>query len=311
MLKRLRIRNYQSHVDTDIELGNFTVLEGQSSSGKSAVVRALNALSSNQTGKDFITHGATTCQISAETDKGTLVLTKGKPEDSYVILEEGSDTPKKFTKLGGGVPQDVSDFLGIAPKDPINFAGQFDMPFLLRSSASEVARVLGELTNVSVIFEASRQALTKRNAFNQKYKVREGDIERLKAQETNFAGLEEQDAALDKAELFIAEAKQKSKVLSDIQDAVRTVSVARARLQAAQAKTETPLPDIQPIVELLKQKKEIETLTATMSRSAATKREALARIAQAEEAIASLEAEYEQVLREAGTCPTCQQEIAA
>lgn len=308
-IQKLRIKNYQSHHDTDLELGNFTVLVGESSSGKSSIVRALHALVSNQNGKDFITHGQSTCQISAETDKGTVVLTKGKPEDSYVILEEGNETPKKFTKLGGGVPDDVTNLLGITPKDPINFAGQFDMPFLLRSSASEVARVLGDLTNVSVIFEASRAALTKRNAMGQKYKVRENDVATLEAQKVRFVGLEEQDKALEQAEEAINRAIEAQNLLQAANDAVMTVRTAQARLKEAQAKTDAPLPSLDAAQAIRQELVTIRTVVAEIQSAGAKRKELVDSLAASELKISDLNEAYDKALKEAGTCPTCNQTI--
>ena len=44
MIKRIRIQNYRSLIDVDVELGPLTVLIGLSGTGKSNFVRAIRAL---------------------------------------------------------------------------------------------------------------------------------------------------------------------------------------------------------------------------------------------------------------------------
>jgi predicted ATP-dependent endonuclease of OLD family len=48
MIKRIKIKDYMAHEDTDLELGpGVTVLTGPNSSGKSAVVEALRSVAQN------------------------------------------------------------------------------------------------------------------------------------------------------------------------------------------------------------------------------------------------------------------------
>lgn len=308
MLEKISIKNYQSHTDTEFELGPLTVLVGASSTGKSAITRAIKALASNQSGKDFITHGENTMQISATTDKGTVVLTKGKPEDSYVILlNDDPNNPRRFTKLGGNVPQEVTDFLGIAPKDAVNFAGQFDMPYLLRSSPAEVARTLGEITNVAAVFEAARESLRRKNQFSSTLKTRENDVTALEPRLNEFTSLEERLTAIEAAEAALNAATRLSERLNALDDLLMTLKVAKARVAQAEVST-APLPDLTPAESALSRLKELESLTASLGLYASALRTATSAIESTYETIVSLEEEYDLLLKEVGTCPTCGQD---
>lgn len=308
-IKTLEIKNYQSHESTKLCLGNFTVLVGPTSSGKSAVIRALRALTSNQSGKDFISYGQVTAQISATTDKGTVVLTKGKPEDSYVIVSNSDpDNPHKYTKLGGQVPEDVTKFLGIQPKDAINFAGQFDMPYLLRNSAPEVARTLGELTNVSAIFEASREALRRKSSFSGTLKTRQSDLEIVDARlESQFENLPARVEAIGEAENALLRAQEASSELSKLNDLLLTLQTATARLKAARKSTDVPLPETAEAEALLSKSQALEVVVNTLSKAGKVKKQAEERISEADTEIGKLDKEYELALQEAGTCPVCKQ----
>ena len=308
MIQKLSIKNYQSHTDTELELGALTVLVGPSNSGKSAVVRAFRALAGNQTGKDFITVGQTTTQISATTDQGTIVLTKGKPEDSYVILPaDDPKNPKRFTKLGVGVPQDVTDFLGIEPKDAINFANQLDMPYLLKTSSAEVARVLGELTNVSSIFEASREALRRARDYSGKLKTREADLLTLEPQLAQFETLDARAAALAAAEMYFNAAQATTQQAHRLDDLLATLKIATSRLKSASEATSAPLPDVQASVDMYGRLERLDSLLAALKAGGTALKNAQTSIATNEDTIISLDFEYETILRDAGTCPTCGQ----
>jgi DNA repair exonuclease SbcCD ATPase subunit len=306
VIHHIDIKNYQSHVDTHLDLGPLTVIVGQSSAGKSAITRALKALTSNQSGKAFITHGEQTAQIGLTNDKGTVVLTKGKPEDSYVILEEGKD-PKRYTKLGVGVPEDVSSFLGIPAKDAINFAGQFDMPYLLRDSAGEVARTLGELTNVSSIFAAARESLRLKGQSSSALKVREKDLETLSERVSRFADLAGQLSAVERAEGHQAVAEAAQLRLARLNDLLLTLQTATARTKAASDAVSAPLPDVEAALALLGQVQRLSSLTTALRDASDAKRQYTEHLESGAGLIANLDEEYNRVLHEAGTCPTCGQ----
>lgn len=287
------------------------MLVGASSSGKSAVTRALKGVTSNLTGKDYITHGQTTAQIQVRTDKGVVTLTKGSPEDSYTVLDNEHPTqPRKYTKLGGAVPPDVSAFLGVEPKDAINYAGQWDSPYLLRNSAAEVARVLGNLTNVDAVFEASREALRRKNQFATTLRTREGDLASVQASVARFEELEAQTEAIDAAEKALHAAERTQKALLRLQDLLMALRTAQASLKAAESRTAAPLPDLTDPLSLLGRKQRLDMLIHELSTQGAALRKATEGLAESDLLLASTDEEYNALLREAGTCPTCGQDTS-
>lgn len=201
MLKRLKIRNYESLVDADLEFSKFTVLVGKSSSGKSAILRALVALASNERGTKSITLGTSSYCISAEVDDATLVLEKGK-ETRYKIVQAGKEKP--YDALNGKVPEDVTRLLGIEPltssSTSVNVAFQYDAPYLLRSSAGEVAKTFGELTGINKIFNAVSEANKRKRSFSATLKLRTADSEKVLARLAKFSDLEQKMTLLAEVE---------------------------------------------------------------------------------------------------------------
>jgi DNA repair ATPase RecN len=192
-LQRVVIQNFQSLKKVDIELGKFTVIVGASSSGKSAFMRAMRALASGIRGNSFITVGAKSASVSAHTENNIVTLEKSKTKARYLVTDKITSTEEVFTKLATSVPEDVSKALKLQPivKDQasINFAGQHDMPYLLTDSAAQVAKVLGDLTNVSTIFEAVRQANKKKGTTATLLRTRQADLDALLDQARSFSGV--------------------------------------------------------------------------------------------------------------------------
>jgi hypothetical protein len=71
----------------------------------------------------------------------------------------------------------------------LNFAQQFDMPFLLDDSGSKVAKILGEITNVNVLYAANRQANSLRATASKTLTVRKQDLEVQKGLLDQFSSL--------------------------------------------------------------------------------------------------------------------------
>jgi len=159
MLDAIEVRGFQSLADARIELGWLTVVEGPSNSGKSALVRALVMLARNARGTDYITTGKATCTVATgSAEEGfavRLTRTARRGGDEYRVKVAEVPAAKVFTKLAGGVPEEVSALLRISE---LNIARQFDPPYLLTESGRDVAAVLGRLTNVSMVLAAAAEA---------------------------------------------------------------------------------------------------------------------------------------------------------
>ena len=302
MINEVQIKGFQSLHDITVSLSRFTVIVGPSSSGKSAFVRALKTLTNNQRGDAFISHGMNQASIVAKTDRGTVALFRGKKNEYVLIPEDGEQ--KTFTKLAGTTPEEVSDFIGIPSRDPLNYANQFDMPYLLTSSAAEVARTLGELTNVSVIFEASREANKRRLAASSLLKTRAGDYESLTANLEKYATLKDNLAAIERAEEYLASA-------TEVQTRITALKNILADLASIPEEvTPRTLPDLTEVKDLDRKRRALQQILSGYYASDTEHQEqqtlAESRALQLT-ALADLKTE---ALREMGTCPTCGQDTS-
>lgn len=309
MIERVRIANWQSLRDLDLPVGRFTVIVGPSSSGKTAFMRAMRAVASNVRGTANITRGAKSFTITVDNGEHTVALHRTEATGSYRIT--GPDGDQTYTKLAGAVPDAVTRALRIepvtGPTGSLNFAGQFDRPYLLDESGAAVARVLGELTNVSTIFAAVREGNRRRAGYASTLKTRENDLADLIAQSRTYAGLPVRLAACESAEKVAETAAALQDRVHRLRSLTQALIVADGVLARA---AELPEPPTDTVV------------TAAAARLA-TFRRLLTEISAANQAVtkASYDAEqwasaeaglHEQVHRAlvaAGTCPTCGQPV--
>ena len=186
MLDRIKVKGFQSLRDVDISLGRFTVILGESGCGKSAFIRSVLKLSRNDavggtsSGEDWshLPPKVANAEVTLDVDGHTVKWVKGK-SNSYVIDGE------PLHKVGRGCPDEVQDVLKMreltfegTDSYHLNFAQQFDMPFLLDDSGSKVAKILGEITNVNVLYAANRQANSLKTTASKTLSVRAQDLER-------------------------------------------------------------------------------------------------------------------------------------
>lgn len=250
MIQSLAIRNFQSLRHVDLDLSPFTVIVGKSSSGKSALVRAIKTLTSNRRGLDFLTHGETICTLTATTENGSVTLSRGKSTDdnSYTLSMHELGGPQRFTKLGAAVPAEVSTFLGIESVNPINYAGQHDKPFMLADTGSSNAATLGRLTNVDVIFSAAKESNRQKLDTAKKLAVRVADLDSIKVKAKSYAPLKAQNAALAEAEQALSVAYGLQRDLERIKASWDSYSVATAAEERLRAYAEAAVPSLDSVL---------------------------------------------------------------
>lgn len=152
MLNQVKITDYQSIAEADLELGRFTVLVGPSSTGKSAVLRALRLVFRNASGTGYVRAGAksTSVEVLQHDPKWSVLVERGSGKSIYTL--GGNGVPADFVKCGTTVPDPVATQIDVGDE---SLSTQHDPPFLLSSTGSEVARLFGELTGADVLQRAA------------------------------------------------------------------------------------------------------------------------------------------------------------
>jgi DNA repair exonuclease SbcCD ATPase subunit len=302
VITRLTIKNFQSLRSIDLELGGFTVIVGASNAGKSALTRAIRALTSNVNSSSAVTAGKSAFTISAALDDGTSVSLERGPGKSEYRISDGN-TERVFTKSGRGVPAEVTEIL---PTSEINFAGQFDRPFLLDATSTDVARILGALTNIDKVLAALREANRRAVTAGAELRTRERDLEQTLEELQTFRGLNARREAATAADELVsrAEATQtKLATLSRLRATLETCQTARST--ALRTLEASAIPDTSLAEATATRLSALRRTTSTLTAAATARAKAKALVDREAQAAEKAETELHAALQAAGTCPLC------
>lgn len=168
MIRRIKITGFQSHTDTEINLGGgLNVVTGATDSGKSAILRAIKWVALGEpNGDSFVNKAVGFAEVSIDTDFGSVAKRRKGNKTVYEVTKND----KTFIYEKAEVPADVQEILGIKEstfgdfKNVLNFAYQLDAPFLLSESPSAGAKVLGKIANAEVCDLAMKESAKQTHA---------------------------------------------------------------------------------------------------------------------------------------------------
>ena len=175
-ITKVQIRNFQSHVCTDIDFDNgLNVIVGESNQGKTALLRAiLWAVDNQPLGTDFITTGSDVCSVKIIYSDGTSITrtrsAKAKSSGTYeadIINDNGQIEHRNFEGFTNAVPVEI-DNVHQMPKVAItkdiethlNLMSQLEGPFLITASPQNKAAAIGRLTGTHIADLATSKAST-------------------------------------------------------------------------------------------------------------------------------------------------------
>lgn len=312
-IDRLAVKNFQSLDAADIELGAFTVIVGPSSSGKSALLRALRAVVRNVTAPSAVRVGQTmfTCEIGFGDTR--VSIERGKSHSTYrAVLPGGAE--EVFTKAGRTVPDEIQKILGLPlPEGPdLTFSSQIDPPFLLSETGTTAAKMLGDLTNVSKLHAMSREANRRRLDSSKMQKIRLDDAvgcaQRLRSE---FGDLQAHAAQVKAARALMTEVHDSAREVERLSATISQIEMVEAAEKEISAHLATlPQPeDIGSLADyaaaLITQRKAVIKTISDLAALAEAEVQLAAASSTLKTEIFDLDQEYRAVLKEAGTCPTC------
>lgn len=320
MLNRIEVRNYQSLHSADIPLGRFTVITGPTGSGKSALFRAMLMLARNARGTSYISHGQASCSVTTGDGRWVARLTRsagrtGKNEYRVARLvptpQPGGEgwTAVTYSKLGGQVPPQVEDLLQLSE---LNFARQIpQVPFLLSLPGTEIARRLGDLTNVSLVLGAAAEAGRLRKQAQRELDAAQARRDALMEEAQEFAGIKQRRAACTAAEETLERAQATSASAERLRALTGRLEAAEGVAAAARAEAEGHAPpSLDRLEELAASVARLRELADDLEREEFETAELadLAREAAQDEQDA--EKAIHEALASAGQCPVCGQAVA-
>ena len=268
----IRVRNFQSIEDAEIEVAGLTVVTGQNNSGKTATVRAVRGVFENPGGDAFVRHGTDALSVHLDFGDADVTWSKGpKVKPTYVIggktIHPGRAVPDEVASLGV-VP--VRAGAGeVWPQIAPQFTGQI---FLLDLPGSAIAEVVSDVDRVSKLTEALRYADSDKRSANADLKLRRKDRDDAETEVALFDGLDAAGDVVETATQSLRDASAAEAVLADAQDVADALKAATARVTALLGITSVVVPDTAAI-------KAIDTDLTTVRRLAGDVRRHRATIA--------------------------------
>lgn len=239
MIKRIRIKDYMAHKDTDLELDpGVTVLTGPNNSGKSAVVEALRSVAQNPPPHHVIRHGASQAVVRVELDSGEAVeWVRSKSNPVYRLYKAAEDgvasgeETEVYAKFGRVPPEDVRRLLRLDLVETesgavdIHIGNQRYPIFLLDQTGSQAASFFAASTEAEYLLRIQQalktrtdRARSKRKELLQECAELEAWLERftpLTELERDLAVTETLHAGLVEAQLALPQLQRRLEVLAE------------------------------------------------------------------------------------------------
>lgn len=174
-MTEVKIKNFQSIADADFKIEGFTVIVGKNNIGKSAVIRAIDAALTNQSGKDFIQVGKTKTSVEIKNKDIDIIWNKKETTSSYTV------NGQTYTKLNRAVPQPIIDAgfdkmeIGDKKVCPL-IAPQFKPLFLVNETGPVVTEILASFYNIDTLSDADDSCQKDLKSQKSLLKLRESDL---------------------------------------------------------------------------------------------------------------------------------------
>lgn len=215
MIKKITLKNFQSHKDSTFEFCPTTnSIVGSSNNGKTVVLRAISWVVTNRPSADsLISHWAKDekgnqtddTSVTLETEDHVITRLKTKKTNTYII--DG----KVLEAVGRDVPKEVSDALNM---NDVNIQKQMDTPFLLSDSPGEVARFFNKLIKLDKIDVYLSSIESKKRKTRDSLQLATENKEKTEKELENYTWT-------DKAEFLITKLKELDSVSEKLYESVQ------------------------------------------------------------------------------------------
>jgi len=235
MLNRVVIKNFQSLEHIEFVLGNITVITGETDHGKSAIIRAIDMCSSGRLVGEHVTFDKEFSETHLFFDDISISCVKGKRINSYIV---GS---KKYSSVGRTLPVEVINGLNMKPISGIkkevyfpHIATQKQSPFILSTSSSAANRIIGNLTGIDVLTNATYDNQSEILKLKRKRRFHLEEVQRLKQEydPKKFLVLKKLLLKVRKLEDSYIKAIKKRSVLLEKEKLTKHVKSIRCKLQS-------------------------------------------------------------------------------
>lgn len=202
----LKIKNFQSIEDQELELRGFVAITGRSNLGKSGLRRALTAVLYNDWDKSYRREGTNKpTEVTLTSPAWSIHMLKSSDSNDFTLtMAEGKQT---FNKVGKDIPEQISA-LGFNLLDledeklNLTSSKQTDPMFMVSFKQATQTKVLNKLFNINKLVSASslvqkdiRSFKMEHNKLLETYNSKSSDLSQLEAKQQEVT--EQRDSLAD------------------------------------------------------------------------------------------------------------------
>ncbi len=261
MIKKLKIRNFQSHKETDLEFNSgINALVGSSSVGKTAIIRAINWVVNNRP-RGFSFHSTFSddnyTYVEIDFDDCKVGLKKTEKESVYGLKVKKDWV--KFTSFGADVPEEVRIAVNL---NEINISNQFDTPFLALESAGEAGRVFGRIMKLDKVDSYIKTLTSAINTVSKEEKIFMDEMEKKKKELEKYSFIDEYEKEVENLKVIYDEFKSvmdTEESITDILARIETIEVEIEKLSKIE-EYEKEFFKVESLLEELKKCSEAKSL---------------------------------------------------
>jgi DNA repair exonuclease SbcCD ATPase subunit len=221
MIKKLTIKNFQSHKNTEIDFDKgVNIIVGSTDSGKSAIIRALRWVVWNKPGGDaFRSYWGGDTEVSVAVGNSSVIRHKGK-ENIYTIKNKKEKLV--FKAFGANTPQEIQDLLNL---NEVNLQQQLDSPFLLSETPGAISAYFNKVAGIDLI-DKGRQNIEKEiRIVTSTISVRKQDLEEKTAALHQYDNLEKAEIELEGIEKLEKQRNFLSKRKRKLESVLNTIEL--------------------------------------------------------------------------------------
>ena len=220
MIKTIELINFQGHKHTKIDLHpNINIISGKSDSGKTSIIRALDAvINNNNNCDDYIYRNQKKYEVQIVIGNDSITRERGN-NNIYFLNGES------FKSFGYDVPDEIKQILNFSD---VNLQNQLDSPFLLSQSGGEISRFFNKMINIDIIDQAISNIEKMRKEENRNIKTTQSQIDEynLKLEQFKYLDkLEKKLKKLDKKNNLFNKLKEKSNKLYSIIESLNIIDI--------------------------------------------------------------------------------------
>lgn len=257
ILKRAKIRNFESHRNTTLDFHpGVNVIVGESDQGKSGILGALEwalDLSNEVLGTSIKSNWLEEINtyVQAEFEDGILKRKRTKDFNGYILNGE------KFKGFGTKTPEKIKSFINMSD---INILRQDDPLFMISWKPSERGRYLNEICDMKIIDTTTSNINKEIRAENSKIKILKETLEREKSDLDDFDDLDEIEKKLSNIENKAGQIERLQRDCKELADIIENYY----RIDKQRQKYSGILRFSDRIDTLLKKHQEIQSETASI-----------------------------------------------